>query len=315
MTNNAIAKSMQILEAIDKLKESAYRKVGLNPTMMSGYRQTGTSSAEQVEALQESPMVKIRRQQRNFKNYRIARAEKCMLFIMRKYSDQRLIQLSTGIEGADIAQIRTNPQTNQKEIALLQEVEGTIKEIRAIAFNDKWQFKVECSAGTEIPRSRKELADLTNKISVSPVMQSGDLDLIEMYLTANDYPKRRALMTLLRKKQEDAQQPINKTAALQRSLSVPQTAAAFADVMKALTGFVAAQQAVLRSYGFIGQADTIIDAPIQTITAKSSVKDIAAIVPGQISREPAQAIFGNKAADDIENKKAENKLQPVGVQI
>lgn len=315
MSNDAIAKSMQILEAVDKLKSSAYQKVGLNPTMMSGYRQTGTSSAEQVEALQESPMVKIRRQQRNFKNYRINRAEKCMLFIMRKYSDQRLIQLSTGIEGADIAQIRTNPNTNKREIALLKDVEGVIKEIRSIAFNDKWQFKVECSAGTEIPRSRKELADLTDKISISPVMQSGDLELIEMYLTANDYPKRRALMTLLRQKQTTAQIPVNKTAAMQDSLKNPQAAAAFADTMKALVGFSAAQQAYLRGYGFIGQTDTIVDAPIQSITAKSSVKDIAAIAPAQISRKPEQAIFGNKAADDIENKKAENKLQPAGVQI
>ena len=300
LTNEGIEKGARILEAIEKLKQSAYEKAGLNQTMLSGYRQTGTSSAEQVEALQESPMVKIRRQQRNFINYRIARAEKCLLFVMSNYSDQRFISLSAGIDGAKIAQIKTDPQTNQKEIALLQEVGGKVKELRSIAFNDKWKFKVECTAGTGIARSRKELGKLTDEIAASPVMASGDLDMIEMYLDAKDYPQRRALMTLLRNKQTQAQDPTAKTAALQKSLwTNPNIAKAFSDVFTGLEGFPEAQQQILRNFGLIGTTGTITSLPAHLVTAKSDALDIAAVAPAQVSNKPEQAIFGNKVAEDI----------------
>jgi hypothetical protein len=300
-----------LLDAIERLEKSAYEKAGINQTMISGYRQAGTTSAEQVEALQESPLVKIRRQQRNFKNYKIARAEKILMFVMQNYTDQRFISLSTGIDGAKMARISTDPTTKQKTIALLQEVEGVVKEIKSIAFNDKWRFKIQCTAGTGIPRTRKEMAQLTDEIAANPIMQSGDLDLIEMYLTAKDYPQRRALMTLLRNKQTQAQMPVNKVAAMQASLRTPDNARAFADVMKALTGFAAGQQAYLRSYGFIGQTDTLMDAPIQTITSKSPVKDIAAVAPGQISREPAQVKFGNEEANRIEDTKNKKPFEVI----
>jgi len=93
---------------------------------------------------------------------------------MTNYSDQRFIELSAGIGGAKIAQIKTDPQTNQKSIALLQEVDGVVKEIKSIAFNEKWKFKVECTAGTGIARSRKELALLT--ISISKLSKKNPLE-------------------------------------------------------------------------------------------------------------------------------------------
>ena len=314
LTNDGILKGEKILEAIEKLKQSAYEKAGVNQTMLSGYRQTGTTSAEQVEALQESPMVKIRRQQRNFINYKIARAEKCLLFIMQNYSDQRFIQLSTGIDGAKIAQIKVDPQTNQKSIALLQEVQGIVKEIKSIPFNQKWKLKVECSAGTAVPRSRKELADLTDKLAASPIMASGDLDMIEMLLDANDYPKKRAVMSMLRAKQEAAQQPQAKVEAAQKGLLAnPAMGQAFAAIFKSLTGYSAAQGAILRSFGLNGQTDTIIDAPAQSVTAKTNAEDIAAIVPGVISRNPTQAAFGNKTAVDIKNAEHQKGQAPTEI--
>ena len=194
-------KSEKILDAIDKLKASAYEKAGINQTMLSGYRQTGTTSADQVDALQESPMVRIRRQQRNFNNYKVERAKKILMFIMQNYTDQRFIQLSAGVDGAKIAQVKSTPD-GQKSIEFLQEVEGVVKSIKTIAFNNKWQYKVECTAGTGVPRSRKDMGHLIDEIMKSPVMASGDLDKIDLYLTAKDFPQRRAYMSLLRTQQE-----------------------------------------------------------------------------------------------------------------
>jgi len=308
LTNNGIEKGKLILEAIKELKESAYEKAGLNQTMMSGYRQTGTNSAEQVEALQESPMVKIRRIQRNFINYKIARAEKILNFVLTNYSDQRFIQLSAGIDGAKIAQIKTDSQSNQKTIALLKEVKGVVSELRSISFNDKWKFRCKCTAGTGIARSRKELAKLTDVIAASPVMASGDLDMIEMYLDAQDYPQRRALMTLLRNKQEQAQNPVTLTKTKQANLiSVPAQGETFAKVITALAGYPAAQQQLLRNYGLIGETGTITSLPANEVTSKTSALDIASVAPAQVSDKPAQAVFGNKVAEDI--KMAELKPQ------
>ena len=315
LTNNGIEKGEMILQAIEKLKQSAYEKAGLNQTMMSGYRQTGTTSGEQVEALQESPMVKIRRIQRNFINYKIDRAEKILNFVMTNYTDQRFISLSAGIDGANIAHIKTDPKNNQKSIALLQEVDGVVKEIRSIAFNEKWKFKVECTAGTGIARCRKELAKLTDEIAASPVMASGDLDMIEMYLEAKDYPQRRALMTLLRNKQTQAQNPVTLVAAKQTALiNVPQQGETFAKIMTALAGYPAAQQQLLRNYGLIGETGTITSLPANEVTSKTNALDIAAISPAQVSNKPQQSIFGNKTAIDIKSAELQPKpKQPLEV--
>ena len=299
LTNDGILKGEKILDAIDKLKASAYEKAGINQTMLSGYRQTGTTSADQVDALQESPMVRIRRQQRNFNNYKVERAKKILMFIMQNYTDQRFIQLSAGVDGAKIAQVKSTPD-GQKSIEFLQEVEGVVKSIKTIAFNNKWQYKVECTAGTGVPRSRKDMGHLIDEIMKSPVMASGDLDKIDLYLTAKDFPQRRAYMSLLRTQQEQANQPAAKVSAAQAALlKSPQMGQAFADIFKSLTGFPNAQGQILRMFGFDGTTGTITSLPASEVTAKSSALDIAAVAPAQVSENKEQAIFGNHVADSL----------------
>ena len=48
-------------------KDKHKKKAKLNETMINGVRQIGTTSAEQVESLNESPMASIRMIQKNLK--------------------------------------------------------------------------------------------------------------------------------------------------------------------------------------------------------------------------------------------------------
>ena len=306
MSNQGIEKGKSILEAIEMLKKTAYEKAHVNETMMYGTRQAGTSSAEQVDALQESPMVPIRRQQRNFKEYKIAQAEKILLFICANYTNQRLIQLSTGIDGATMARIDTNTDTQQRNIELLKEAEGTVKVIKSIPFNDKWKFKVEVTAGTEIPRSRRELAELTDKLATNPIMTSGNIPMIEAYLNAQDYPMKRAFISILKQQQKEQQANPHKMT-VEDLVKNPAMGTAAANLFKSLTGFSKAQGQMLTSLGLDGTTDTITTAPAQQVSAKSQVEDIAAIAPAQISENPQQAVFGNQAALQLKEAAAINK--------
>lgn len=305
LSNNGIEKGKSILEAIEMLKQTAYKVARVNETMLYGMQQKGTTSGDQVEALQESPMTDIRSQQRNFKNWIIGVAEKCLLLISLKYNDQRLIELSTGIDGAKLALIKQDPQTKEKSIVLLNEALETVKSIK---LNDKFKFKVDCVAGTEIPRSRRETADLTDRISVNPIMQSGNLELIDLYLTAQDFPNRRALIKVLREQSEEkANNPPKLT--LDKVLMSADIGKNVADIFKSLTGYSAAQGQLLSSVGLDPATDTITTAPAQQVTAKTSATEIAMVAPQQVSPNPDQISFGYNKALEIENKQSENKAR------
>ena len=300
MTNQGVEKGVMILDAIDRLKKAAYEKAKMNETMLFGSRQTGTTSGDQVERLQESPLVNIRRQQKNFKDWKISVAEKCLRFIVSNYNQQRLIKLSAGIDGADIARIDTNTDTGQKSITLLKEVNGAISTIKSIPFNDKWEFAVEATAGMAIPRSRKELAQLTDKIVTSPIMQQENIDLIDMYLQAQDYPLRRSLVKMLRdlvKKKADTVPPALSFIDLIHNKDWGKAAA---DIFKSIEGFPLAQGQLLKGLGLDPTTGTIASLPASAVTAKTSATEIASITPTQISEKPNEVAFGYEQADKIE---------------
>jgi hypothetical protein len=297
ISNNGISKGVELLDAIEKLIKGAYDLAHVNATMVSGERQQGTTSGEQVEALQESPMVDIRSRQRNFREWYTSVAEKCVTYIIENYTEQRMIQMSSNALGATMAQIKTDGQ-GQKTIEFLKEIQGTVQMIKSVPFRQDWRFKVSCIAGTEIPRSRRENARLADEIVASPLMQSGNIELIEMYLTAKDFPNTRAVVSLLRKQAEEKAK--NPTPMADKMLANPQLMTAAANMFKAMTGFSKAQGQWLQKLGLDPTTDTITTAPAQDITAKSQVKDIALLAPQQVSENEIQATFGHQQATEIE---------------
>jgi len=302
ISSNSMEKAKEILVAIESFVKGAYELAHINQIMMSGQQPSGITSGEQIERLQESPMVDIRAQQRNFKNWKIAVGEKCLLLIIQNYTTQRLIFLTSAIDGAKIAKIDTNNETGEKKIILYKEIEGKVEETKSIDFNNEWKFKVEVIAGTEIPRSRKENAALADKIAVSPIMQSGNIPLIEMYLESQDYPNRRAVVTLL-KQQQDAMVKNPHVMTIEDIIKNPPVCTAVSNLFKSLDGFSKAQGQLLSSVGLDPSTNTLTTAPADKITSKSQVKDIAVVVPQQISENPDQIVFGNKTAREIEDKK------------
>ncbi len=293
MTNNGIEKAKMLLDAIEQLGRQAYQLARINETMVAGARQTGTTSADQVEALQESPMADIRSQQRNFANYKIAQAEKCLMLMSSKYTNQRIIQLSAGQQdGANLARIGADG------IELLKEVDGVISVIKTIKRPADLKLRVECIAGTEIPRSRKEMATLVDEIAASPVLQSGDIDMIEMYLEAKDFPQRHAFIKLLKKKQEKKSK---QKFTIMNVLSNPVIGKNAADILNALSkgGFSTAISQMLQQIGLDGSVDTLTTAPIQAITSKSDVKDTVDTTPGKVASSDPTDINGRQIAGEI----------------
>ena len=307
MSTASLDKAANILEMINGLIEFAYKTARVNETMLYGSRQTGTTSGEQVEMLQESPMADIRARQRNFSQWIIGIAEKCLRFIIENYTQQRLIQLSTGIDGATMAKMDTNEQ-GQRYIELYREANGAVQRIKTLNLSDNIKFKIECVAGTDIPRSRKETAKLVDEIIVNPIMQSGNLDLIEMYLTAKDFPQRRALMSLLRRQAEEAaKKPQSFT--IKDIIQNPVWGKNAADILSALSkgGFTTDISLLLKQIGLTGQVDTLETTPIKDITSRSSVQDVAAIGKGKVSTDPQKDEVGRIIAGTIVDKQYEKK--------
>ena len=309
MSNNAIEKAMQILEAISKLIEFAYQEARVNETMLYGARQTGTTSGEQVEMLQESPMSDIRAQQRNFKNWIVGVAEKCLLFIQNNYTSQRLIQLSTGIDGATMAKIDTNGQ-GQRQIELYKEAEGAVTLIKTLNMNNDLKFKIECTGGTEIPRSRKENEKVIDELMVNPaisaLIQQQNFDLLELIFASKDIPNRRAIMTLLRRQGDEANKKAQSQSFTIKDLIMnPVAGKNAADILNALSkgGFTSDISLLLKQIGLSGKIDDATTTPIKDLSSKADLLDVLATTTGKISDIPQKDQNGREvAAQIIDNK-------------
>lgn len=310
--NGMIEKAIKLREIIEGYKQDARELARINETWMSGVQQEGVQSGDHADALNESAMASIRSVQRNFKDYFISVCEKIVSLMVHNYTDQRLIEIATGVDQKQYAMFdsQTDDQGNeQKSLKFIDEAGRIVREIK---MSDDWQFKVEVSSGTDIPRSRREYSRLVDEVAMSPIMQTGNIPLIEMYLTAKDFPNRRALVDLLKKQQEQAakNQPQG-LQLLQQAASKPDLLKAWGEFIKDLAGYPKAQGASLRMLGLDGTAGTIVDLPASEVTSKSEAKDIALIAPAQISQDPKQAMFGHDQSVNLEILQHTDKPQPI----
>jgi hypothetical protein len=291
-TNDGIGEAAKILDNINSLQQYAYQNARVNETMLYGNRQTGTTSAEQVVALQESTMAETRGNQANFKTWIIGLGEKCVNFIKNKYTVNRLIKLSTNIDGAKFAQI-VNSEDNERNIVLYNEAS---EEVKRLKFGEDLEFCVEVVAGTEVPRTRKEQASLVDNMLANGIFEKiKDLDMLEMYLKIQDVPNYRAIMQLMRKKQEDAQ-AIPPDFSWTNMFKNPELAKEFANLFDKLGGYSSAKQAMLEKVGLPPAPGKLDDTPVTDITSQSDVMQVATITPSIISNNPEAMMAGHDAA-------------------
>ena len=299
ISNELLMDIKPLLDTIIQLKQEANEIARINETMATGERQPGTTSGEQVEQLQESPMSSIREKQRAFKNYVIRVGGKIITLIQEHYTVQRLVKLSTGIvDGQNTyktARITTTPPEQGQEpvIELLTEAGEAAKTIK---LNRDWKFSVEVVAGTEIPRSRRETANLMNQLFANGTLTNSqiDLDVLEMYLKSIDMPNYRSIIKELKRKRDTT--PAPKMPRIEVIMQSKEMMQGFADMIKGMGGFSQAIGAVLQGVGLIPEADTLTDAPIQSVTAKSGVEKVASVVPSKVSNDPDKAEYGNNIA-------------------
>ncbi len=298
LDNGMIAKAIQLKELIEGYKQEARETGHVNAQWMNGEQQKGINSGDQVDSLNESAMASIRPIQRNFKDYFVSVCEKVVSLIVENYSSQRLIEIATGINQKEYAMFDSQTDEDGKEKRSIKFINDAGQIVKEIQMSEDWKFKVEVSSGTEIPRSRRENSRLVDEVAASPIMQSGNMPMIEMYLTAKDFPNRRALIDIMKKQQEQAAK--NPTPIKKQLLSNPQLLTAVGAFFKDLTGFPNAQGAILKEIGYDGTTGTITSLPASEVTSKSSAKDLAIIAPSQISEHLPQAQFGHQQATDLE---------------
>lgn len=294
--NDSITEATKLEAIIQRYERQAYKKAKLNETMINGARQIGTTSAEQVESLNESPMASIRMIQKNLKNFIIDVGTKIVKLIQEFYTEDRYIEISTGLTVNEMmvkyAKLGMN-ENGEQSIALYDEAMNLAQEI---VLNSDWEYKIEVVAGTDIPRSRKELASTIDRIFTSGILNTNqDIDLLELYLRSLDIPNYRAVIQLLRQKQQ-AQASQDVPIDLKSIFLNPNLSKAFADIIKSLEGFSQAKGQILNSLGLDASPDTFSSAPVQSITSKSSATDIATIIPSKVSQNPVQQIEGEESA-------------------
>lgn len=300
MDNKAIEKAMLLRQTIEGLKQDAREQGRINVSFMTGENQDDVRSGIHADALNESAMGAIRPIQRNFKNYYISRCEKIVDLMVENYTPEKLIELGTGPGSKQYAMFNSYPNAQGQEQKTLQFVNEVGQIVREIKMDPDWSWKIDVSSGTEIPRSRRENAILVDTVLANPIMQNGSIEMIELYLKSKDFPNWREYVDIIKQqKATAAQQAQDPNVIFKGIMTNPQMLQALGTFIKDLQGYSAAAIATLGKVGLPGITDTVISAPIQSITTKSGVKDIAAIAPAQISQNQEQALFGNKIATNI----------------
>lgn len=302
--NQMIEEAVKLESLLQRYEKAAYTKAHLNETLINGARQIGTTSGEQVEQLNESPMSSIRLIQKNLKNFIIEIGNKIVTLIQEYYNEDRIINIATGLTVEDreikYAKMKIDAYTNEQNIELYDEALNVAKTIK---LNKDWKYTIEVIAGVEIPRSRKELAVTMERIFTNGMLNpNADVDLTEQYLKALDIPNYRSIIQLLRRKQQQAQQQQAQAQFnIQTVLVDPNLSKNFAEIFKGLEGFSKAKGQVLAILGLDASPDTFNSAPVQTITSKSSATDIATILPSKVSENPQQQAEGeeNAVADKL----------------
>jgi hypothetical protein len=308
LTNNTLSEVQTLETYIDFLKNQAYAVARVNETFVNGMQQTGTSSADQVEALQDSPMASIRLVQRNLVDTLIRVGEKVLTLIQCHCNTQDLLSLTTRMTfgGVEITHAGFGGKT-QEDGTVTQNVslyDKAGKAVHMIEVSPNWKFQVKVIAGNDIPRTRRENATVVSNLFNSGVLgDPQDIDLKEQYLKALDIPNYREFIAISRKKQDELAKAPPKPMYMQ-ILSDPNQSKAASDMLKALEFNSGAKAEFLAQLGFQAQAvDKITDAPAQSIVSKSDVATTATAVPEVISNDPKLADESQKVTAAIMDKK------------
>jgi len=304
ISNDTLPDVAGMWEHIRNLIQEAYKVARINETMISGVQQRGTESADQLEMLQESPMSAIRAIQRNFKNFTIKIGEKIICLIQENYTVQRLVKLSTGI-GVDIqgksVTSKTARFTQSQDENYIQLLDDLGKAIQTIKIEKDWKFRVECIAGTELPRSRRESALFMDKLVANNMLGNmQDPDNLELYFKNQDVPEYREIINLIKRKQKEQASAPKMMPKIEDILMDKDRSSSFAGILKACEGYGLAQQTLLKAVGLIETPNTIETAPVDQITSRSEVKQVASIAPNKISADPKVAEMQNVAATELE---------------
>ena len=306
LNNGMIDEAAKLTEMIGSYAQDAREQGRINAAFMTGENQDGVKSGDHADSLNESAMKSIRSIQRNFTNYYVSKCEKIVALMIENYSVGRLIELATGVGQKKYAVFDSQSDEQgqeQKSIKFLDEVGKIIKEIK---IDPSWKWQVEVTDGTKIPRSRRENARLVDEVAANPIMQSGNIPMITMYLKFKDFPNWREVVDLLKEQQQQAQKnPVPMLKQLTSNPALLQAAGAF---FKDLTGYPNAQGQLLKMLGLDGTAGDLTTLPASEITSKSSVKDVALMTPQQISQDKEQALFGHAQATDLEI--LQHKVEP-----
>jgi hypothetical protein len=299
LNNNGISKAKSILDLITMLKNNAYEMARVNETMMYGQRQTGTTSADQVEALQESPMTEIRSQQRNFKSFMVDVSRKCLSLIMDNYNFGRIISL-TGNNKYSMAEIQVKVDVETgKEQKIINLFDNEGNPINQITINEDWQFDIDIISGTEVPRTRKENAMLLDRMLLNGIFEKiQDPDLLELYLKNQDMPNYRAIVQLIKQKQKEKSDIENSPESnhFKNIIKNPVISKSFFDFMKSIEGYPAAKQQILEGIGLDSTPARLDNSPITDTIRQGDLATAATMAPQIISNDYNVAVEGLQAA-------------------
>lgn len=212
ITNNTLSEIQSLLAYIDKLESYAYKLSRVNPSLINGERQKGVTSGAQIAALNESPMAAIRQYQRNFKNFIISQGKKNIILAQLFYNTQRIIRLSKDKEFAKIPdRVEGDPMLQQGNIEIYKLAQGAdgneifelVKEIRGdLSIGD---YDIEVIAGTQMPRSRSEKAQITQWLFEKGIIPQNAQGVNEL-LTSLDFPNKNAIVEELQKAEAQPKQ-------------------------------------------------------------------------------------------------------------
>lgn len=270
LTNNTLAEIQALTAYIESLKENARELARVNDQMISGERPRGVNSGDMVIALNESAMTSIRQIQRNYMDFMIDLTNKVVILIQSYYNMERYVRISTGEivrfplreEGAETPEPMQVINFEDNVEKIVKEIKGDLKD---------YEFKTEIIAGTELPKSRTQFAQLTLDLVEKGILGNpDDIKIKEMILTALDFPNRRAIIEGLKegqaKEAEAPAEPIDQTLALIEKMGFN---------FKDLEQFPGAQENILLKLGLIQPIEEPpppmpegppIETPIETAT-------------------------------------------------
>jgi hypothetical protein len=127
-----------------------------------------------------------------------------------------------------------------------------------------------------------------------------DPDNLELYFKNQDVPEYREIINLIKRKQKEQASAPKMMPKIEDILMDKDRSSSFAGILKACEGYGLAQQTLLKAVGLIETPNTIETAPVDQITSRSEVKQVASIAPNKISADPKVAEMQNVAATELE---------------